>query len=192
VLPTTVLKTLEFDDALAGADAGAAFIDLRPVDDYLDVHIPGSLALLYEFGPGMPARARDCLPLDLPLMLLVSENANMANAAAALRGKGFTVLGEVPDAINAWASARGAPASTEVVSGPNAPDGTLVDVGDPGAPRPDGAVRIPVEKLWPRVSEIPRGAPVVVVSGYGVRAALAIGMLERAGVEGIVLWRART
>ena len=190
VLPTTTLKTLQFDGALAFVDEGAAFVDLRPIESYLEVHVPGSLALLYEFGPGMAARARDCLPLDVPLVLMVDDDAHMPNAAAALRGKGFTVLGQVEDAINRWAEARGAPASTEVVTGADPPEGTVLDVGDPGAARPADALHVPVERLWTRAGEVPDDGAVVVVSGYGVRAALAVGMLERVGRQ-VVVWRPR-
>src|SRR2546427_5172967 len=101
----TTLKRLSFDEALGEVEAGrAAFADLRNVDDYLDVHIPGSLELLYEWGPGMASRARDCLPLDLAAILLDLGAGDVTHAAASLRGKGFTVPGTVDDGINAWAA----------------------------------------------------------------------------------------
>jgi rhodanese-related sulfurtransferase len=190
VLAATTLKTLDLDDALARVDQGAAFVDLRPIEAYLDVHIPGSLALLYEAGPGMAGRARDCIPLSHALILLVDGSAHMANAAAALRGKGFPVLGQVDDGINRWSATRGAPASTEVRSDPRAPEGTLLDVGDPGTKPVEGSLRIPVERLWHRAGEVPEDRPAVVMSAYGVRAALAVGILERAGRQ-VVVWRVR-
>jgi hydroxyacylglutathione hydrolase len=191
-VPTaTTLRTLAFDDALARVDDGAALIDLRPTHEYLDVHVPGSLALLYERGPGMAARARDCLPLDVPFVLLAAPSLDMSNAAASLRGKGFTVLGQVDDAINEWSARRGAPTSTDVVESADPPAGVLLDVGDPGARRVRTALHIPVEKLWSRRAEVPVENPIVVASGFGVRAALAVGMLERAGRTEIVVWRGR-
>jgi hydroxyacylglutathione hydrolase len=189
VLTTTTLRELDLDDALTLVDEGAAFIDLRPVDAYLDVHVPGSLELLYEFGPGMASRARDCLPLDLILVLMDLGDADLINAAASLRGKGFTVAGSVADGINAWAERRGPPGSTDVVRGPHAPQGLVLDVCDPGAGSVPDAVRIPIEKLWWRVDEVASEPRVVVAAGAGVRAALAVGMLERAGVDAIVFWR---
>jgi rhodanese-related sulfurtransferase len=189
MLPATSLKDLDFDEALAFVEAGAAFTDLRPTQEYLDVHVPGSLALVYEYGPGMASRARDCLPLSLPLILLGGPEANLLNAAAALRGKGFRVLGHAAEAVNAWVERGRVLASTEVVSGAGAPAGILLDVGDPGTAPTEGAVRIPIERLWTRVDEVGNGSPVVIVAGYGVRAGLAVGMLERSGREEIVLWR---
>lgn len=181
----TTLKDLDLDDAAAAVAAGAAFIDLRPVNDYLDVHIPGSLALGYEFGPGLPSRARDCLPLDLPLILLEDAVSDLANAAPGLRGKGFSVVGSLPDGLRSWADRFGHPASTEVVSAPTT--GALVlHVGDPGAAPPPDATSIPVEQLYSRVGELDVRA-VNVVAGYGIRAALAVGILERSGIAEVAL-----
>jgi len=181
------VRTLPFEDAAAAAERGAAFVDLRPIESYLEVHIPGSLALLYEFGPGMASRARDCVPLGVPLVLLDLGHGDGAHAAGSLRGKGFTVLGQVTDGINEWAAAGGSPVSTEIVT---RPQGRVLDVGDPGAGPGEDATRIPVETLWARVSELDNGESITVASGYGVRAALAIGILERFGHE-VVVWDSR-
>jgi rhodanese-related sulfurtransferase len=136
----------------------------------------------------MASRARDCIPLSVPLILLDLDVDSLEDAAAALKGKGFTVLGVTEDAINLWATHRGTPASTEILS--QAPRGlTLLDVGDPKARPPDGAVSIPTERLWSRVAELDLGRPIAVVSGAGVRAALAVGILERAGARDVALLR---
>jgi rhodanese-related sulfurtransferase len=184
----TTLKTLDFEEASRLVDAGAAFVDLRPIDQYLAGHIPGSIPLLYEAGPGMPSRARDCLPLDLPLVLIDFTGIDMSNAAAALRGKGFSVLGRVENALDSWRASRGSLASTATAS--SAPDVDVVlDVGDPGSSAPEGSLRIPIERLWAELEQLDGIGRVVVPSGFGVRAALAVGMLERAGVGKVEIWR---
>jgi hydroxyacylglutathione hydrolase len=189
MLATRTLKRLPFEEALGAVDAGAAFVDLRPVDAYLEVHIPGSIALLYERGPGMASRARDCLPLDLPLVLVDSGEVDFVHAAASLRGKGFTVLGATEDTINRWAAVRGTPASTDVTEGTIAGSGVVLDVGDSAAPEVDEAVHIPIDQLWKRVEEVAEAERVAVTSGYGVRAALAVGILERAGIGEVLIWK---
>jgi rhodanese-related sulfurtransferase len=195
VVTTRTLRDLPFHEALALVDAGAAFIDLRSVEPYLDVHIPGSLCLLYERGPGMASRARDCLPLELPLILEVSDEnggIDLVHAAASLRGKGFTVVGKTSDPINQWAGIRGVPSSTEIVHSTISGSGIALDVGDPGAEHMEDAIRIPIESLWHRVGDELAGAErVAIVSGYGVRAALAVGILERAGVGEVLFWSER-
>lgn len=184
----TTVKELAYEDATGYVAAGGAFVDLRAVDDYLDVHIPGSLSLQYEPGPGFPVRARDCIPLEVPLVLLEREDVDLSVAAAGLRGKGFAVAGAVRDGINGWAQANGSPASTETIDGQTRPSGTVLDVGDPGAPAVEDALKISVERLWTRTADV-QGSPVIVLANRGVRAALAIGMLERAGRRDIALWR---
>ena len=188
---TSPLLTLDFAEAAAAVQTGVAFADLRPADEYLDVHIPGSIALVYERGPGMSSRARDCIPHDVAFVLLDPGNVDCSHAAASLRGKGFTVLGKVDDAINTWAESHGTPASTEVLGKDDTPQGTVLDVGDPGAAPVDDAVRIPIDLLWNRVGELGDASPVIVVAGYGVRAAMAVGILERTGVEDVLVWRRR-
>jgi rhodanese-related sulfurtransferase len=184
-----VLKELSFEHAETHVAAGAAYVDLRDVDDYLDVHIPRSIALQYEFGPGFPVRARDCIPLEVPFVLLDRPDVDMSFAAASLRGKGFAVLGVLRDGLARWASVHGNPVSTEAAAGATAPQGTLLDVGDPGAPRVDGAVRISIERLWVQ-TPAPSQTPVVIIAGRGVRASLAVGILERRGQDQLVFWKA--
>lgn len=195
MLVTSQPQSLGAQEAFAAADDGALLVDLRAVDPYLEVHIPGSILLVYEAGPGMASRARDCLPLDVPIVLLDLGAGDVDDAAASLRGKGFAVIGKVDDGINQWARLRGAPVSTEVVRGNQPPrhaaaesELKILDVGDPGAGTIQGATHIPIELLWRRVDEV-HAARVVIASGYGVRAALAVGILERAGIKDIVFWK---
>lgn len=189
---TTTLKKLTLKEAMLEIEAGAAFLDVRPVREYLDVHIPGSLENLYESGPGFAGRARDCIPLGVPLVLIeTGAGVPLVAAAAALRGKGFMVLGFVEDALNAWAEAKGTPVSTDVIEGLEASGKLLLDVGDPGAIRVEGAVHIPADRLWARIDEVTddaAGEKVVVIAGFGVRAALCIGILERHGFTEITYW----
>ncbi len=188
-MPTTpTLRTLDVDEAMQLVEGGAAFLDIRPVNAYLDVHIPGSIALLYEFGPGFNARARDCIPLEVPLILLDLGAGDVVHAAASLRGKGFDVPGRLEDGINRWAQRNGTPASTEVVT--ERPDNaTVLHVNDPGVADVDTHFTIPIERLWTRVNEVTSDR-VTIAAGFGVRASLAVGILERAGKD-VSFWRTR-
>ena len=191
MVTTSTLKTLSFDDAMRHMNEGAAFVDLRDVSAYLDVHIPGSLSLLYETGPGFQSRARDCIPLDVPLVLLDREDADMVNAASSLRGRGFSVVGRVGDAINDWSKWYGTPASTDAYRGPQPRHSLILDTSDPGVVGVEDATRIPIEQLWGRAGELAAEPRVVVAFGYGVRAALAVGILERVGVKETIAWETR-
>lgn len=188
---TTTVKRLTFDEAMEVVELGGAFVDLRPTAPYLDAHVPGALDVVYESGPGMPTRARDCLPLDIPYVMLDLGYGDLAVAAAGLRGRGFEVVGSVDDALNQWAGKGRRIASTEVLSGGGAPGGTLLHVADPGAAAPEGAVTIPADDLWSRCGELDRSSTVVVVAGWGVRAGLCVGILERNGFEDVAFWRSQ-
>lgn len=189
MLAATTLRTMDIDEALAHVDGGAAFLDIRDVPAYLEVHIPGSINVVYEFGPGFNSRARDCIPLSVRLILLDLGAGDLDNAVAALRGKGFDVIGKVDDGINSWVAARGTPASTEVVS--QRPDDIkALHINDPGARPVDPDLSIPIERLWARTDEV-EPHRVAVVAGFGVRAAIAVGILERAGHE-VVFWKTRS
>lgn len=168
--------------------SGAVFIDLRPVREYLDAHVPQSLSLQYEFGPGFNTRARDCIPLSYPLVLLDHGGVDLEYVTASLRGKGFAVLGFVPDGLGAWANAHGAPASCEVFGSDETPDGLVLDVGDPRVVLHKEATVISIERLWNCADEFSSESKVTILAGAGVRAALAVGMLERVGVENVGFW----
>ena len=184
---TTTVKQMTFEEALEVVEMGGALIDLRPVAAYLEAHVPGSIGIVYEKGPGMSSRARDCLPLEIPYVLLNLGHGDLNHAAAALRGRGFSVVGGVDDGLNQWASGDRRLSSTEILGPDVEAHGTLLDVGDPGAVSPQGAVRIPADELWPRAEELNAAEPVVVVAGYGVRAALCVGILERRGFSKVAL-----
>lgn len=189
--PITSLKSLDVDHAEAHVERGAAYVDLRAVMDYLDVHVPGSLALEYEFGPGMAGRARDCIPLHVPFVLLEREGIDMTHVAASFRGKGFAVEGVLEGGLEAWTETRGAPASTEIYEGHDKPEGILVDVGDPGVRVVQDARFVSIEQLWDRSPSLVTGDRLVVLGGRGLRAALAVGMLERAGAADPIFWWTR-
>lgn len=178
------------DEERAHLSHGAALIDLRPAEEFLDVHVPGSLPLVYEFGPGMSNRARDCLPLDLPLILLGTHGVDLEHAAASLRGKGFGVVGALRGGVEEWARSEGRPVSTALLD--RVPDdAAVVDIGDPGAPAVDATVRIPAESIWVRAGELDAARPLVIPCGFGIRAALAVGILEHHGFRDVSLYRAR-
>ena len=184
----TTLMELDREHALDHLKNGAALVDLRAVDEYARRHVRGSISLLYEFGPGMAARARDCLPLDVPLILLRAD-VNMSNAAAALRGKGFSVLGVAESDIDTWSEWGPGPATSPIVERDSQPEGFLLDVGDPRRVAHAQATVVPIERLYASAGELASKPRITVLAGAGVRAALAVGVLERAGVREVSLWR---
>jgi rhodanese-related sulfurtransferase len=167
-------------------------VDLRPTDDYLARHIPTTIPLLYEAGPGLGGRARDLLPLDSRLVLVEDGVSPLDTAADSFRGKGFEVVGYLAGGVDAWPDS---PATTPQTLLAEAPvELVLVDVADPGAliPAERGALaRIPAERLWERSGELHPTWAIGVLAGWGVRAAAAVGILEKLGFRKITFVRTR-
>jgi len=170
----------------------ALAIDLRPIGDYLAGHIHGSIPLLFEPGPGLGGRARDLLPLDAPLVLLDDDVSPMESAADSFRGKGFEVVGALAGGVNAWPDPL---VTTPVIQLADAPDVlALIDVFDPGTALPPGhgvGASIPVERLWEESGVLGRTWDLGVLAGYGVRAAAAVGILEKLGFTKLTFVRTR-
>ena len=174
-------------------DAGALMVDLRTPTEYLQVHVKASIPLLYEAGPGLGGRARDLLPLGARVILLEDPTSPLDKATDAFRGKGFDVVGYFPGGVDAWPEPAG---GTPVVALGQTPlDMVLLDVADPGTvipPTRRAHVRIPVEHLWDDATQVlDRGADIGVLAGWGVRAAAAIGILERLGLPKLSYVRTR-
>ena len=188
----STLRSLTAERARELLAGGALAIDLRPIADYLAGHIHGSIPLLFEAGPGLGGRARDLLPLDARLVLLDDDVSPLQRAADSFRGKGFDVVGALAGGVNAWSDPL---VTTPVVQLAEARDVlALIDVSDPGTALPPGhgvGASIPVERLWDEAGELGRNWDLGVLAGYGVRAAAAVGILEKLGFTKLTFVRTR-
>jgi len=189
-MPT--LRTLTAARVTEILAADGLVVDLRPIDTYLAAHIRGSVPLLYEAGPGLGGRARDLLPLEARVVLLDDGASPLDRAADSFRGKGFEVVGALAGDPGTW---PGGPVATPVVPLAEAPDTlALIDVADPGTvvpPEYGVGARIPAERLWDRAGELGRTWHLGILAGWGVRAAAALGILEKLGFTSLTFVRTR-
>ena len=195
-------------------ETGALLIDVRELDEYQQVRIPGS-----EFRPLSNINGwYQGLPTDTPVVLYCNSGSRSAQATAALTHQaGFTNIVNMEGGIVEWYE-QGLPVTTEPVetSGYGLPftemepdraakeieNGELrwiVDV------RPEvqfltghvpGANNIPLEQLPMRYSELPRAEPVLVTCDRGEVSELAARLLVDLGFGdirtlqgGIESWR---
>ena len=173
------LPRLNIDRTAHLVAEGALLIDLRPPDDYLRMHLRGSICLMFEDGPGFSGRGRDLIPLDRKLILVDDDATALDLAAAMLRSRGFDVIGATPEVRHwpqEWAS------HTEIFDLDQLPKGRArIDVGDPGVKVPEGTRVIPVELLWSAAADLDSNGAFAILGGWGVRAAAAVGILESLG-----------
>jgi rhodanese-related sulfurtransferase len=188
----TSLRNLAPERVRQILDAGGLGIDLRPIDDYLARHVLGTIPLLYEAGPGLGGRARDLLPLDSRLVLLDDGASPLDKTADSFRGKGFEVVGYLAGGVGAWPES---PVSTPQIPAADAPvELVLIDVADPGTllpPGRDALAKIPAERLWDRAAELHPTWAIGILAGWAVRAAAAVGILEKLGFRKITFVRTR-
>ena len=119
-----------------------------------------------------------------------------------LRPEGFGTLGSAaiglddvagwygPEALSAWATAKGSLAVTPEVEPADAfaraqkGELTLLDVrgaAEVDSGRVPGAVHIPLGDLPARAGELGRGRPIAVFCGSGTRSRIGVSVLRRAG-----------
>jgi rhodanese-related sulfurtransferase len=188
----TSLRSLTVERVRQVLREGGLAIDLRPADAYLDHHVPASIPLLFEAGPGLGSRARDLLPLDAPLILLEDGASDLDRAADSFRGKGFEVVGYRPGGVDSWPGEPTATPQTTLADA--APDLPLLHVADPGTLVPverGTLLTIPAERLWDRAGDLDRVSALGILAGWGVRAASAVGILEKLGFTKLTFVRTR-
>ena len=188
----TTLRNLAPDRVRQILDDGGLGIDLRPTDDYLARHAPGTIPLLYEAGPGLGGRARDLLPLDSRLVLLDDGVSPLDKAADSFHGKGFEVVGYLAGGVDAWPESPVRTPQTPLGEAPV--ELVLIDVADPGTRVPaerSALAKIPAERLWDRAAELHPTWAIGVLAGWGVWAAAAVGILEKLGFRKVTFVRTR-
>ncbi len=182
VTPPVTLAPLTADAVERLRSRGATVVDVRPVADYAEAHVPGSLSI--------PLRAQFATwlgwlaPPDVPLVLLRNDDQDPADAVWQALEIGYDhVVGELAGGLPAWIAARLATARAEIVKPSGIGPRQVLDVrqgSEFAVGHLPGAVHMELGALADAADRVPAG-PVVVMCGHGERAAGAVSVLERAG-----------
>ena len=181
----------------------AIIIDTRPVDQYLESHIVGSLS--DAFRDAYAVWLGWVVPADAELLFVVDDGMSIDWVVDESLLVGYERFGGTLDGgLPAWSEA-GLPVETvpmidAAAAGRMLIDGGIaVDVREPdeyAAGHIEGALHIPLGSLSSRVGEVPRDRPIVTYCGHGERSTTAVSILERAGIpmlsnleRGIGAWR---
>jgi hydroxyacylglutathione hydrolase len=185
------------DAGLLGAVIAAhgIVVDTRSAESFADGHAPGTLSI--PLGKSFSTWAGWLLPYDRESYLIATTQADAARAAREMAKIGLDlVAGWFPaEAFTAWSDSGGAiervaqTSSSAIAARITSGEVTVVDVRNESEwahGHLPGALHIPVGYLTQRLSEIPRGRPVVVQCQGGSRSAIAAGVLLSHGVRDVI------
>lgn len=169
---------------------GAVVVDARPRRRYAAGHIPGSLGV--ELRDDFGVWVGWLVPFGTPLVLVVDPDQDLGEAVTQLARIGFDDIRGALPGLDAW-DCEGRPLAAYPTAGPEdvlaawRRGEILLDVRSP-AERAEGSLPGSVHRYVPDLLGDPGvEGRVWVVCATGFRASIAAGLLERRGVEPVVL-----
>jgi hydroxyacylglutathione hydrolase len=202
-------RALNLEEAIPHFQRGAALLDTRLKEAYVEKHVPGSVHLLAD--DQLSNRVGFVLPPDVPVILLVEDETVYRQVVFSLARVGYeNVVGYLASGIEGW-EAAGLPVTSGDIEdiGPQdlnqmLQDGNglvLVDVREPWEYQQGHvaeALSIPLGSLAQRISELDSSKPVAVICATGNRSQSAAALLGQKGFEkvynvqsGMVGWQQR-
>lgn len=185
-------RPLALSDAITHFQSGAALLDTRPVEEYMLMHVPGSVNLAAN--EQMSNRAGFVLPPEVSIVLLLNEAADYERVVYSLARVGYDhIAGYLVDGLQSW-QAAGLPVTSgavedlttaelvEMLKNGTAP--AVVDVREPweyAQGHIPGARLFPLGQLSERLAELDPQQPVVVVCQTGSRSQTGAAFLRQKG-----------
>jgi hydroxyacylglutathione hydrolase len=188
------LPQLPVPDLEALLARGAVIVDVRPVADFGDAHIPGAVSI--PLRPQFATWLGWLIPADTPLVVVRNDDQDAEEAVWQARKVGYDdVAGELAGGMRAW-RATGAPTGSISLLTP----GQLGDAGRAGkvdvvdvrqdtefaAGHLPGASHVELGSLTEHAGTLP-DRPAVVMCGHGERAMTAASLLARVGRQDIAV-----
>ena len=169
-------------------NSGAMVIDVRPVNDFSDAHLPGALSI--PLRPQFATWLGWIVPPGITLVVVRNQDQDPEEVAWQARKVGYDHLaGELAGGMNAWRATGAEVRSIPLVTVEHLPDlgaGRDVEVLDVRqgseflAGHVPGARHVELGALADRAAQLP-ARPTVVMCGHGERAMGAASLLARAG-----------
>jgi hydroxyacylglutathione hydrolase len=171
---------------------GAALLDLRSKQAYVEQHVPGSVHLPPD--DQLSNRIGFVLPPDIPIVLLIEDESVYRQAVLSLARVGYdNVVGYLGEGMQGWIAA-GLPVTSGDIQDISAQElrsflnngagVALVDVREPWEYRQGHiaeAVSIPLGDLAQRADELESEKPVAVICATGNRSQSAAALLGQRG-----------
>lgn len=173
------LERLTVDRVRRLLSAGAALIDVRPIDDYAAGHVTGSLSI--QLRGALATWLGWLVPADTPLVVLRNPDQDPLELLGQAAKVGYDPIGELAGGLGAWRSAGLVVSTTPIAPASALATTVVVDIrqaGEYAAGHVPGALNVELGGLVD--SGLPTG-PLTVMCGHGERAMTAASVLERAG-----------
>jgi glyoxylase-like metal-dependent hydrolase (beta-lactamase superfamily II)/rhodanese-related sulfurtransferase len=196
----TAIETIDVPElsaeAFADSMAGAGVLDGRSRFDFAAGHVPGSIGI--EIGDSFAPWAGWLFDFNAPLLLVLNQDQDPADAAVELARIGFTNVLGVMRGVEGWRETGRDLATYETATAAQLRghlqgdwDGQVLDVRDP-LEWASGHIEGSTHRYLPDLRDGLAGSataryPVWVVCRTGNRASIAAGLLERLGVQPIVV-----
>lgn len=194
VLPEVTPRPISIREAIPDFRRGAALLDTRPKAEFVARHIQGAVHLPAD--DDLSSRAGFVLPPDVPLILLVTDEAEYRQVVYSLARVGYeNVVGYLENGMAAW-EAYGLPVTSgdvedvepetlfELLAVDSRP--VVLDVREPWEYQTGhivGAKLIPLGELSQRVAELNPEQPVAVICQSGSRSQSAASFLAQQGFK---------
>ena len=168
-------------------DSGAVIVDVRPVADFSDGHVPGALSI--PLRPQFATWLGWLVPRGARLVIVRDPEQDPEEVVWQARKVGYDQLaGELAGGMSTWRGAGAAIRSIPLVTAEHLPDVStgnveILDVRQDSEFRSGhiaGARHIELGDLAERAAQLP-ARPTVVMCGHGERAMGAASLLARAG-----------
>jgi len=186
------IKPLTIREAIPHFQRGAAMLDTRPKQEYVEKHVPGAVRL--EANSQLSNRIGYVLSPETPIILLVADHDQYKQVVYSLARVGYErVVGYLSESLNEW-EAIGLPVTSgdvedlaptqlqELIVNGNGNRPTILDVREPWEFRQGHipqAKSIPLGKLANRIDELNPHQPVAVVCATGNRSQSAAALLAQ-------------
>lgn len=185
-------KPLSLQDALPSFRKGAALLDTRSKEDYVELHVPGSVHMPAD--DQLSNRIGFVLSPEYPIVLMLEDEGDFSKVVYSLARVGFeNVMGYLVDGMQGWAAAGLPTASGDIEDitpqdlyglMSNGPRLQVLDVREPweyAQGHIPGAVLIPLGQLAGRLQELDPGQPVAAICASGNRSQSAAALLGQKG-----------
>ena len=176
------LGSLSAGDVARLATDGAQLVDVRPVPDFSEAHVPGSVSI--PLRPVFATWLGWLVEADRPIIIVRNTDQDPAEILWQARKVGYDqIVGELDGGLTSWTEAAMPTGSIPLVSAEGLEDAAVLDIrqdSEFAAGHIPGAAHVELGDLATGTAAVP-SRPTVVMCGHGERAMGAASLLARAG-----------